>query len=497
MGALDVAWTIALLLAAPAQAEEAVEAAVARFRAGHPAEASLALQALVENPDLTSADHSRARYYLARCLHALGLLESAQLELLALMAQGSEDPYFRYILPGLLDIARQTGDPTPMLAVVDLVDPTDQPPRAQPVVRYLQGLGAWQRGDGGRAHELLDAVPDSSDLYPRARYLQGLILAEHGKDKPAVAAFRDAAAAPPTSERPRERDEHAELRSLATLQLARVYDELGQLEDAEGFYAQVPRGSEAWPAALEAMARIDLAQGEAASALRRSAAASWPVIPSSSTRRAAVPRASELLHAQALQALCRPGEARAVLRNLEDRTLPLWSEMGRATAAHRAEGGTWHDPASAWASLVEEPSPGAALDADVLAELLEEGELLGTLQRIRRIDEELRLLSAQDPAWRRGLEAPLHQQLEDALVELRIEGGRTLLDTMATVEGELGSLLTLSQALQGQLVDGEGCPEPQPSEPRMDPDAWGSEQREAEPLEWSWPYTGEIWADEL
>jgi tetratricopeptide (TPR) repeat protein len=486
-----------LLLAGGAQADEEVEEAVALFRAGRSTEASPQLYALAQAPELSPADRSRARYYLARALHALGLIQAAQLELLALVEQGPQDPYQRYALSGLLDIARQTGDPGPLLTVVDRVDLAAQPSRARPSVSYLQGLGAWQRGELARASGLLAQVPADSDLYPRARYLQGLIMTRQGKQKAAVAAFRDVVAATPQRGDRREREQLDQLRALATLRIARIYDALGDADQAERFYAQVERDSAAWPEALEAMARIDLAQGDPGSALRRSAAASWPVVASSAPRSTAVPRVAEILHAQALYALCRPEEARAVLRFLEGRALPLWTELALATAAQRESEGAWRDPAAAWVAWFEVPATGSTLTSEVFEVLLERGDLAEAVQRQRRIGDELTLLASQDAGWRAAVEGPLRQQLEGALARDRAEAGVVLLEAMADLEAELGVLLALAEDQRGHLAGPDGCPEQAGTALGDDPDAWGGEHRASDGTELSWPFTGEIWADEL
>lgn len=491
MGLYAAVIATALCIAADAEADEAVERAVAVFRDHNPGEASLQLHGLIEDPGLDADTQARARYYLARSLHELGLVQSAQQELLALMAQGPEGPYSGHALSGLLAIARETGDPVALLTVVDQVEPSTQPPLVQVSLSYLQGLGAWQRGEYARADQLLGTVPQDSDLYPRARYLQGLCLLRHKKDKAAISAFEDVVEAPARGEDRRERDQRAELTALATLQVGRVYDELGNDERAEHFYAQVERGSRPWTEALEAMARIDLAQGQPASALERAVAASWPVRP------AGVPRAAELLHAQALQALCRPSEARAVLRSFEDRALPLWTELSHATAAHRDDQGAWRDPEAAWATWFEDFPAASTLSTEVFEVLLAERELAEAVLRQRRLADELRLLAAQDEGWRRSMEQPLRLQLEVERSRQQAVAGVALLEAMAELEAELGVLLGLTEALRGGLTDGVGCGEAAGQQPTGDPDAWGGEEAGDEATEMSWPFTGEIWADEL
>jgi len=481
---------VALCWAGAAHADPALEQAVALFRDHKPAEASRQLTVLLSDPDLDPIDHSRARYYLARSLHNLGLVQTAQLELLTLMQQGPEDPYFLHALPGMLTIARQTGDPAALLTVVDAVEPANHPPLVQASLHYLQGLGAWERGDYARAGNLLERVPNDSELYPRARYLQGLILSKFEKEKSAVAAFRSVADAAPRSEDRQERDQLAELAALATLQIGRIYDELGDIEQAEHFYAKVQRGSAPWDEALEAMARIDLEQGDPSSALRRSMSSSWPVLAR------AVPRTAELLHAQALTALCRPGEARAVLRSFDERALPLWTQLAQATAPHRDERGAWQKPSTAWANWTSSPSGGWSFSTPVFEVLLGNQELAEAAQRLRRIEDELRLLEAQDTTWKRSMVPPLRRQLEGERARLRSEGGLALLEAMADVEAELGLLLGLSEALRTTLFQTDECSDQATQQPSADPDAWGSEHQE-EPTLMTWPFTGEIWADEI
>ena len=488
---------LALLFATqPARAEADVEQAVALFRADRFAEASKLLHALANDPQRATADRSRAQYYLARSLHALGLVQAAQLELVAVLERGPDDPYFRYALSGLLSIAHQTGDPAPLLGVVDQVEPADQPPRAQPTLHYLQGLAAWHREDPVRANEQLSLVPDDNDLHPRARYLQGLIHLEHGKQKSAASAFQDVVRAEPRGDRG-EREQLAELQAMATLRLGRLYDDLGDLDQAEGFYAQVERGSRAWSEALEAMARIDLAQREPTSALRRSAAVAWQTVPASALRVSSVPRVAEILHAQALRALCRPTDAELVLRRLEARALPSWTALAAATASHRDATGAWRDPSLAWTTWIDgADSDDPPLDQDVVSTLLERDELVAHVARLARLGDEQTRIRADSQLWREQVGQDLVSDLEVEVARIQGEAGIDLLEASAALEAELGTLLQLAEAERRGLATDQPCEPPTPGPQGSDPDAWGQGTTEDE-ASWTWPYTGEIWVDEL
>ncbi len=478
-----------LSLAPTARADETVEHGVDLFREHQAAQASRVLALELERGGLEPADDSRARYYLARSLHEMGMVRSAERELVALMERGPDDPYFRHAIPGLLAIARQTGDPSALLELVDRVDPANQPPRAQPSLIYLQGLAAWRRGEPKLARERLERVPTESDLHPRASFVLGTILVEHGHPKQALEAFQAVARAEPVVSDRRERAQLAELRALATLQVARIYEQVDDRDRAERFYAQVERGTSPWEDALEAMARIDLAQGEPTSALERATAASWPAQPGG------IPRAAEILHAQALRDLCREHQAGAVLRSFDERALPLWTELAGATATHRSDEG-WREPAAAWAAWFEHYPAQSTLTAEVFEHLLQERRLNEAVQRHRLIQAEIQLLDSQDPAWREAVGASLRQRLEADRARCEAEAGAALLDAMEQLEAELETLLMLAEAERGQLLQGAACEGPPPQGEADDPDAWDS-HRQPEDHEISWPYTGEIWADEL
>lgn len=476
-------------LARPAAADTAQ--GVALFRAGRPHEASVALAEVTRDPEAGGEERARARYYLARCLNELGLRQSAQRTLLDLLAVGPDAPYAEHALPGLLAIARETGDPSALLSVVDTLAVEVHPPRVQTSLLYLRGLGAWLQGEHPRANDLLAEVPEDSDLFPRARYLQGSMLLLQGKNKSALDAFRDVVAARSRSGDPREEGQLVELRALATLQIARSYEAIAQPERAEHFYALVPQGGRTGRTALVAHARIDLAQGDARGALSRSLAAA------ATSPDGAPPSEAELLHVQALIALCRGEEARAVLRSLEQRTLPVWTEMARFTAAHRIEDGRWEDTTAAWGAYFEDFPPGSVLSSGVFELLLDDPDFAALTRRERRIRDELLLLDSQDEAWRVAVGEEPRTRLAAELAETRAQAGARLLAGMAAMEGELGQLLTLAEDLRASVarLEEEGCePAPADSPPSAGDDAWDDVW---EPTHFSWPFNGEIWADEL
>ena len=478
------------LLVHTADAAE-VEEGVGLFRAGRPLEASLVLDEASRTQD--APDRERARYYLARSLNELGMVHSAEHALLDLVIAGPDAPYASHALPGLLAIARLTGDPSALAGIVNTIPVEAYPPKVQTSLLYLQGIDEWQRGEAAAANASLAEVPQDSDLFPRARYLQGLILLQQDKQKSAVTALQEVVMAQPSTEDPLELRQLDELRNLATLQIGRVYDDLGQLERAEGFYAQVKRHSEAWQPAIAAMARIDLEQGDLPSALIRSMAAAAPAL------EGAPPSKAELLHARALWALCRSAEASAVLRSVIDRALPLWIGLTRFTTAHRDPEGGWRQTTTAWASYAQDLPQGSVLSAEVFEVLLDNSDLATLVHRQRRIEAEIHLISSQDRSWRDQVGDALTERLERDAAEARATAGALMLDEMGRLEMALAALLGQAEDLQASIdaTSEQSCESTAPGQA----DSRASDAWEATPPTEAgyvdWPFNGEIWADEL
>lgn len=182
-----------LLLTASLRAATPVEEGVAAFRARQPVEASVSLHRVLVG-DADPAARARARYYLARSLNELGLVISAERALRQLAEAGPEDPFFLHALPGLLDIARQTGDEPTLRAVAPRYASVELPPAARAEILYQQGLAAWRAGQRRQALELLEGVPEGSLPFARAAYVRGLTQ-EDSREKTAVKAYREAALA--------------------------------------------------------------------------------------------------------------------------------------------------------------------------------------------------------------------------------------------------------------------------------------------------------------
>jgi hypothetical protein len=471
-----------LLLAAPARAAEpiGVEAGVALFRARHPAEACVVLlPAAAEEAD--PAARSRARYYLARSLNELGLPISAERELAVLAGLGSEDPYFLHALPGLLDIARQTGDESTLRAVAPRYALVDLPPAVAAEVRLQQGLAAWRAGDLRQALDLLEGVPEGTPAFARAAYMRGLSQ-EDSREKTAVKAYRDAALAAGQDAGGRE------LATLATLRISAIYEGIGRLDEAEGYAGLVAHDSALWPDALTVLGRCALSRGDPLTALDRLQAATSPFL-----RTDLLVLEADLLRAQALAAVCRRDEAQAGLAGLGERIGPMEAELATFLSQHRDPSGGWRDPAGAWATYFEGFPEDSALDRALFVEVLRaDPDLVGALRRLALLKREHAALEDPPPAWRVELVTDLSAGLESDRSATRARAGALLLEGLDAQRAAMAALAPRIEAAAATL-DTPCTPQETTS---VTSDAWNSPWQPTAPAA-AWPFTGEIWADEL
>lgn len=209
-----------------------------------------------------------AEIYLAETLRRTGFLVPACFYYSDLAKAGRTTRYALNAVEGLLAVQRELHDP---VLVAKLLDELYEPdvfgqlsPDAIAQINYLTGELSFRRGKNRDAAALLGSIPPESPLYPKARYLLGIL--EVRKQDPAgatahfIAAINALDAKTATAEA-------ARVRNLAILAAARNLYGLGRYEESSKYYEQVPRFSEAWFTAVYENAWAYFRQNEYGKAL--------------------------------------------------------------------------------------------------------------------------------------------------------------------------------------------------------------------------------------
>ncbi len=144
--------------------------------------------------DLSSPDPA-ARWGLARSLQRLGFLASARALFLEIADASRADPYRRRALPWLAALARALEPDDEVLAAIATYGPADLEDAQFEDVReelyFMLGRAYYERGDLERAIAAFSEVGREAVDYTRAQYLTGVAHTRLWKGREAVAAFKN------------------------------------------------------------------------------------------------------------------------------------------------------------------------------------------------------------------------------------------------------------------------------------------------------------------
>lgn len=213
-------------------------------------DAAFAFYDVLQN-DANADRRDQAEIYLAETLRKTGFLVPAYFYYADLFKAGRSNRYYLNAVDGLLAVQRELHDPLLVPALLDeLLDPdgfAQLDPDAIAQINYLVGELSFRRRKNPDARAFLEYVPPESPLYPKARYLLGVLAIRVRDPEGATAHFR---AILDRIDEDASDEELARVRNLALLAMARTFYGLGRYEEASKYYGMVPRLCDAWFTAM-------------------------------------------------------------------------------------------------------------------------------------------------------------------------------------------------------------------------------------------------------
>lgn len=192
--------------------------------------------------------HGDASYYLARSLDMMGYPYAALDEYQRFLKVGGESDNFVKGFDHAVALADEL-DAGWLLADGLSFHSSDTFGReGGPRALYWVGKTLFEADRLAEARAYLQAVPRSSEFYPRAKLVEGVVLTKQYKPKEAIAPFTIA------YEAAKDDPEERRVAELANLNLARTYYATKNFERAIEHYKAVPRESLDWHSARFEMA---------------------------------------------------------------------------------------------------------------------------------------------------------------------------------------------------------------------------------------------------
>ncbi len=484
--------------------------------------AALAFDQILRDPSLASV-HDEARYQRAKALARLGLGHAALTAFDDILDKGpSGTRYFQSSMEWLFFVGRGLKNEQPLMSRVARYAGQGVPPAYEGRIDYLLAKYEYERGralqESGRKQDAsaaftearrlvgkvrpdnaaaasigvagsdsgegMPALADQSDVFARARFVDGLVLFAEGDDQGALEGFKDVV----RNTNPKlHRGADQALRELAFLQLARIHYQNRQNRYAIFYYDKMPWGGERWLEGLWESSYAHYRIGNYEKSLGNLLTLQSPYF-----RDEYFPE-SYVLKAIIYYENCRYPEARQVLESFAALYEPVYADLARITSAERTSDATYE--------MLRQAAQGAGITRKIL-------KLAYTDQNVQRLAESIGeiegesdvALGGRRPEFR---ESALGKELLDKLRKERVSlveeiGGRA----RAKLEYErdqLRQLLAAALRIQIEVSHKE-------REALEGSIAKGGQVDVVRDLKYShavsdehlyWPYQGEFWRDEL
>lgn len=217
--------------------QELVEA-LKLVKVGRFQDASIKLFQLSHNPRFRDRK-MQVKYLLGLMLYQMKMPQIAAFQFISVIKDGN-NKYLRQALEKLSLAADSLGDDTLLNYAISRVKVDDFPRVHRDMLFYRIGEFQLRNQQFAEAIESFKRVANTSSLFPRAKYLEGLASSESGKSKEAYSAFDELVDA-------RERYGVTDVSRVSGLiGKARVLYQAKKWDEAIEGYRQIPRDTPAW-----------------------------------------------------------------------------------------------------------------------------------------------------------------------------------------------------------------------------------------------------------
>ncbi len=188
----------------------------------------------------------RAEFFMGKTLFNLKFYSASLGYFTKIVDKGPAHRYYQKTLQWLASLSRFLPESAGVLEKIGKYNLQDlEQPALEPVkneLYYLLGRFHYNKGNFKDAVELFTLVPDTSEFFARAKFLEGIVYVRDNKGKEAAEAFRQ------ILRKAKEQKDKAtlEFEDLANLSLARVFYATKQFPSSIKFYDKIPSESPEW-----------------------------------------------------------------------------------------------------------------------------------------------------------------------------------------------------------------------------------------------------------
>ena len=479
--------------AGPAEASpDAVKEAIRLMRNNKPMSASLRLYDLLKSGNYPDQD-TKIKYYLARTLEQMEMYHTAQYFFLKVVNKGPNTAYFKYALPKLVRMARYTGDETELLKVAPKVPIESYPRGSKNKMYYLMGLRSFAKSDLNASRKFFGQISSKSNLYRKARYLEGIIYNKQGKLKSAKRAFMDVVRHPFEAKDKAELERQKALMDLALVNIGRMYYKIERFDDASKYFDLVRHDSPYWPESLFSGAWSNFMQNNLNHTLGQLLTVRSPFFKNDDY----IPEI-EYLRALTFFNLCEYSEVERILLAFEDTTRPVQQELKTFVKGYASKE-QLKLAEQAWDTYFGPSAVATQIPKPFFTKMLRNGDISGLVTHMDLLDSEIELINGQKPEWRDTVGALLKKVIEKDRSKLKRRAGKFMLAEMARWANNLQDMLSSSEIVRFEVIDAQRVdyqykfqnPDLANLSGKIDLDF-------ATATDFIyWPFNGEFWRDEL
>lgn len=187
--------------------------------------------------------HQAAEYNIAKALYRMKKYYSALLRFAQIIHKGPAHRFFQSSIEWGIFISQKLADDSALLNVLARYTDVDLPAKYRDQSHFLLAKYYYERDDFESARRMINRIAENSPVFPKARYLEGIILYREDRLQDAVNVMRDVV----KLTHPKKGlivDE--QLRENAFLQLARIHYQAGQFKSSVYYFGKISRDSDNW-----------------------------------------------------------------------------------------------------------------------------------------------------------------------------------------------------------------------------------------------------------
>ena len=471
-----------------------IKEAIKLYKAKRPLTASLMLYEMLDAGQFPEHE-TKVHYYLGRALQDLEMFHVAQYHFLQVIRKGPQNQYFNYALPQLVKISRFTGDDTELMRIVTKIPPDAYPRGAKSELFYLMGTRYYAKDELAKSGKYFGQVSPKSPLYLKAEYYRGVIFNQQGKLKSAVRSFRNVYKEEVDFYNDaRALAEIEDIKSMALLNVARVYYGIERYDEAAKYYGLVDRDSQYWPEALFEHAWANFMQNNLNDTLGQ-----LLTVRSGFFNEDEFNPEATVLRALTYFNLCEYKKVEKLLLGFENTYRPMQSEMRDFIDQYRtSEGRKLAD--QAWDTYFgDNRRQDTTLPKSLFNRVLRNKELGGLVRHLDIMIEEEALIDQQKPRWRDSIGPYLKKIIETDRQRYQRRAGLLFLKEMTRQSNKVAELLTQSEIIRFEVVDAQRVDYAYKAQNVDVGDTTDDVDLDfATAVDFIyWPFNGEFWEDEL